>query len=181
MSLLLLPWRAFAQTKRKEVLAFYYGWYGTQAYSGSDIHWKDIDASKRTIGNCPDYPVGGAYDSLDPEVIRRQVAQAKTAGITGFIASWWGEKDRTDQQFPLLLDAADGLKMVPYIEQAQSPESLAADILYLHRRYGGHEAWLTLDGRRVIFLFDRVMQTIGADGWKKARDIVEATAPKALA
>ena len=164
------PWRAWAQAKRKEVLAFYYGWYGLAGRSGQDIHWQGIDTAGKTIANCPDYPFDGAYDSLDPAVIKRQVQQAKDAGITGFIASWWGRNDRTDQQFPLLLDAADGLKLAPYIETAADADGLVADIAYLIQSYGKHESWLRLDGKPVIFVFDRVIQTLGIAGWTTARD-----------
>jgi hypothetical protein len=164
----LWPWRAWARAKHREVLAFYYGWYGTAGHSGQDIHWQDIDTAGKTIANCPDYPQDGPYDSLDAAVINRQIQQAKDAGITGLIASWWGQKDRTDQQFPLLLDAADGLKMAPYIETAANADALAADIAYLLKRYGKHKAWLRLHGKPVIFIFDRVIQALGRDGWKSA-------------
>lgn len=171
------PWGASSQARvgalaepRREVLAFYYGWYGIAARSGQDIHWQGIDTAGKTIKDCPDYPENGPYDSLDPAVIKRQVQQAKDAGITGLIASWWGRKDRTDQQFPLLLDAADGLKLAPYIETASTPDGLAADIAYLVQTYGKHEAWLRLDGKPVIFVFDRIMQTLGIDGWTAARE-----------
>lgn len=173
---LLWPRQVYAQVPRKAVLAFYYGWYGTTARSGQDIHWQGIDAAQRTIANCPDYPKDGPYDSLDPAVIKRQVEQAKDAGITGFIASWWGPKDRTDQQFPLLLAAANGLKLAPYLEKATSPDSLAADIDYLLQTYGKHEAWLRLGGKPVIFVFDRIIQTIGLDGWNAARAKVKGDA-----
>ena len=166
---LLWPWRAWARANHKEVLAFYYGWYGTAASSGQDNHWQGIDAAGKTIANCPDYPQDGPYDSLDPTVIARQVAQAKAAGITGFVASWWGQKDRTDQQFPLLLDAADGLKLAPYIETATNPDALAAVVAYLLENYGKHRAWLRLNGKPVIFIFDRVMQTLKKAGWAAAR------------
>jgi len=155
---------------RPDVLAFYYGWYGTTAFSGQDVHWQGIDATAKTIANCPDYPRDGPYDSLDPAVIKRQVQQAKAAGITGFITSWWGQNDRTDQQFPLLLDAADGLKIAPYIETASDAGGLAADLAYLVHSRGKHEAWLRLDGKPVIFVFDRIIQSLGLDGWIKARE-----------
>ncbi len=165
-----LAWPSLAQARagQKEVLAFYYGWYGVAARSGQDIHWQGIDTTARTIANCPDYPQDGPYDSLDPAVIRRQVQQAKAAGITGFIASWWGQKDRTDQQFPLLLAAAGGLKIAPYLETATNADALAADIAYLLKRYGKHRAWLRLNGKPVIFIFDRVIQALGKAGWKAA-------------
>ena len=35
----LLPAAAHGQTRRKEVLAFYYGWYATQSRSDIVLHW----------------------------------------------------------------------------------------------------------------------------------------------
>ncbi len=170
LSAVLMPMRAFGQARpQKQVLAFYYGWYGA--------------GDHRTLDDAPDKPVGGPYDSLDPATIERHISQARSAGLTGLIASWWGQDDRTDQQLPKLLDAAQkaGLHVCAYVEQGQSPEHLAADILYLHQAYGQHAAWLRLDDKPVLFLYDRVLQTLGLDGWQKARALIEARAPKALA
>lgn len=165
----LWPGAAWARPARREVLAFYYGWFNLSPQTGQDPHWQGIDTTTKTIADCPDYPKDGPYDSLDPAVIKRQVQQARAVGITGFIASWWGQKDRTDQQFPLLLAAADGLKIAPYIETAATPDALVADIAYLLKQYGKHRAWLRLGGKPVIFLFDRVIQTLGQAGWKTVR------------
>ena len=165
---MLWPKRVQAHTRPKQVLAFYYGWYGLHTQAGQDPHWQGVDTTARTIANCPDYPQGGPYDSQDPLVIKRQVQQARAAGITGFVASWWGQKDRTDQQFPLLLAAANGLKIAPYIETAASADALADDITYLLKSYGKHRAWLRLNGKPVIFIFDRVIQTLGRAGWQAA-------------
>ena len=167
---LLTPLRALAQTRPpKQVLAFYYGWYGAPGHT--------------TLDDAPEQPVGGPYDSLDPATIERQVNQARSAGLTGFIASWWGQGDRTDQQLPHLLDAAGkaGLDIAAYMEAATSADALSRDILYIYQTYGQHPAWLRLDGKPVIFLYDRVLQTLGLDGWQKARAQVEAAAPGALA
>ena len=180
---LFLPFRAFAQTSpHKEVLVFYYGWYGTKAHSGANIHWLTPDPAHEHIADSPYYPVGGPYDSLAPETIARQMAQIKAAGITGLIASWWGQGDRTDAQLPALLDAAhaQGLKVTAYIEQAASAESVADDTLYLYNKYTRHPAWLGLDSRPVIMYFDRLMQDIGLDGWHQARSLIEKKAPEAI-
>jgi hypothetical protein len=153
-----LPRLAAAQSRQKAVLAFYYGWYGP------GIHWPPQTPILDT-------PAAGTYDSLDPATVRRHAEQARVAGLTGLVASWWGQGDRTDKQLPLLLDAchAQGLKVCAYVEQADSPETLADDILYLHSTYGQHPAWLRLKDRPVIMLFDRPLQTLGLDGWDKAR------------
>ena len=179
----LLPFRVLAQARpRKEVLVFYYGWYGTRARSGQDIHWLNPDTAHERIADAPNYPVGGPYDSLDPDVIARQMAQIKAAGITGLIVSWWGQTDRTNDQLRRVLDAAgaQGLKVTAYVEQVASAEGVAEDTLYLYRTYGRHPAWLKLDNKPVIMYFDRLMQDIGLEGWQKARAQIEKQAPDAI-
>ena len=116
----LLPAAAHGQTRRKEVLAFYYGWCATQSRSDIVLHWPPQSPILDT-------PADGPYDSLDPAVIQRHAGQAKAAGLTGLVASWWGQGDRTDRQLPLLLDAchAQGLKVCAYVEQAGSADSVA--------------------------------------------------------
>ena len=93
----------------RQVLSFYYGWYGNVAMSGRWVHWRDIDPGTEHIGDATDFPEYGAYDSHDPALIERQVVAARTAGITGFIASWWGQGGFEDKGVPLLLEAATAL------------------------------------------------------------------------
>ena len=167
-SLAAWPARVWAHMRpQREVLAFYYGWYGQGPH----------------VGPFPDIPVGGDYDSLDAAVLSRQVAQAKAAGITGLIASWWGQNDRTDRQLPLLLDACakHGLRVTAYIERANTVEEVAADTLYVYKTFGRHPAWLTCGGKPVIFYFDRLLQNLGLEGWDRARALVESHVPQQLA
>ncbi|MFT4091003.1 MAG: hypothetical protein QM645_09750 [Asticcacaulis sp.] len=166
----------FAQTRSKEALAFYYGWYATPEVSGSYQHWLKPNLNARTLEESPDYPVTGPYDSLDPAVMQRHAQQAKQAGLTGLICSWWGQNDHTDKQLGPFLEvlSAHGLKATAYIERAETVEMLVADILYLHQTYARHPAWLKADGLPVLFLFDRVIQTIGLEGWLAARKAVES-------
>lgn len=172
------PLRTLAAARpAKQVLAFYYGWYGP----GS--HWQSPNPASKTLADSPDFPTAGTYDSLDPAAIDRHVAEAKGAGITGLICSWWGQGDRTDQQLKPLLDKAAmaGLVITAYVENVTSPQALADACLYLLEAYGGHPAWLKLNGKPVIFLYDRVLQTVGLNGWKQARAIIDAKAPGRLA
>ncbi|WP_140984886.1 hypothetical protein [Asticcacaulis tiandongensis] len=168
--------RALAQSRRKEILAFYYGWYATPDISGSYQHWLNPDLKARTLEESPDYPASGLYDSLDPKVMQRHADEAKRAGLTGLICSWWGQNDHTDKQLGPFLKvlAAQGLTATAYIERAETVEMLVEDIAYLHKRYADHPAWLKVDGRPVLFLFDRVIQTIGLEGWQKAREAVRS-------
>ena len=177
-AILAWPMRIVAAARpARQVLAFYYGWYGP------GIHWQDADPVRKTLADSPGYPETGTYDSLDAATIQRHVAQARDAGITGLICSWWGQGDRTDQQLKPLLDAAAtvGLSITVYVENVTSPEALAAASLYNLQAYGDHPAWLKLNGKPVIFLYDRVLQTMGLDGWKRARAIIDAGAPGRLA
>ncbi|ESQ76322.1 hypothetical protein [Asticcacaulis sp. AC402] len=172
-ALVLAPLRVLAATRpKKEVLAFYYGWYRTK---DAQAHWQNPGS--------PNMPIRGPYDSQDDAVITRHVDQAKANGISGFIASWWGPNDATDQQLPKLLRAAGkaGLKVCAYVENAATPQALAEQVLYLHRTHAGHRQWLTLDGRPVVFLYDRVLQTLGLEGWKQAKALIEQNAKGALA
>lgn len=153
----------------RQVLAFYYGWYGNPTTSGRWSHWKDVDESAKTIGGVTHYPVLGPYDSHDPKVIRQQCRWAKEAGLTGFIASWWKQGDFHDQGLPLLLDAAEknGLSVTVYFEVAQTPDSAVQDLLYILGHYGKHPAWLKVDGKPVMFVYGRAVNSIKLAGWRQ--------------
>ncbi|MBW8881656.1 MAG: hypothetical protein JF615_09605 [Asticcacaulis sp.] len=135
LTAVLTPLAAFARPPPgKEVLAFYYGWYGSKA------HWQNPGALH--------HPTSGTYDSHDPAIIARQIDQAKQAGITGLIVSWWGIVDPTDQQLALLLPAAAkaGLKIAAYVENAPTSAALAEQLLYLHKTYGAASRAPFVDG-----------------------------------
>src|SRR4051812_20150666 len=74
-----------AQVTDKLVLAFYYMWYGPTSFSSGQM--ADLPASP--------------YISDHPDVVERQVQQAKAAGIDGFISSWQGTGTETDRNFGL--------------------------------------------------------------------------------
>lgn len=175
LSAMCLPLSGWAQGRCKEVLAFYYGWYGASG-TGDYEHWEGLDTGARTLADSPHFPVTGPYDSLSSETITRHINQAKQAGLTGLIASWWGQDHRTNRQLPPLLEgaAAKGLRVTAYVESTDTVEALAADLVYLYRTYGDHPAWLKLDDKPVIMFFDRILQTLGMEGWLKAKALFEA-------
>src|SRR5262249_10183358 len=53
---------------KKEVLAFYYGWYGNPRVSGAWMHWAKVDKAAGQIGTSTHYPQLGPYDSQDPTI-----------------------------------------------------------------------------------------------------------------
>lgn len=167
LGLIAAPFSARAQARR-EVLAFHYGWYG------ADEGWgRSADGGR----NHPNTPDGGLYDSADPAVIARQIEQARSAGITGFITSWDGEGNRRDRVLEALVAAApEGFSITAYIESSGgSPEVLADRLNALHQRYAGAPRWLRLNGRPCLFVFDRVWQELGQTGWTSARMLHDQT------
>jgi hypothetical protein len=157
----------------KQVLAFYYGWYGNPQVSGSWTHWSAVDQAAKHIGNSTDYPELGAYDSHDPKLIEQHVRKAKEIGITGFIVSWWRQGDFHDKGMPLILDAAQrsGLGITIYFEDVRprdAPDlnSAIEDLLYVLERYGRHPAWLKVNGKPVVFVYARAVRQLKLDGWQ---------------
>ena len=158
----------------KEMLAFYYGWYGNPQISGKWFHWKDVDEAHRKIGESTHFPVLGAYDSHDPAVIARHVREARQAGITGFIMTWWGQRDFHDLGMGAMLTAAGqaGLKITAYYETckprgAPTVEGTVQDVLYLLEQYGGNAAWLKVKGKPVVFVYGRAIGELKLDSWRQ--------------
>ena len=71
------------------IFAFYYQWFNHSSWSRAKI----------------DYPLIGTYSSSDAAVIRHQIREAESAGISGFIVSW---KDTAlnNQRLRLLIKVA---------------------------------------------------------------------------
>jgi hypothetical protein len=158
----------------KQVLAFYYGWYGNPEISHRWVHWKNVDPVKKHIDESTHFPVLGAYDSHDPKIVDTHCRQAKEAGLTGFIVSWWRQGDFHDEGLPLMLDTAQkyGLKITVYYETVPprgSPtvEGAVGDLAYITKKYGTHPAWLTARGKPVIFVYVRALNDLKLPGWQK--------------
>ncbi|GBC94093.1 hypothetical protein HRbin15_02600 [bacterium HR15] len=166
----------YQQIPRK-VLAFYYGWYGNLQTSGRWVHWEQVDPERKQIANSTHYPVLGAYDSHDPQVVRQHCQWASEAGLDGFIVSWWVRGDFHDQGIPLLLDTARqyNLQVTIYYEMVPkpgNPESAVQDWLYLLRQYSSHPAWLTVDGKPVLFVYGRALGQLSLTQWAQVLERV---------
>ena len=145
-----------------EVLAFYYGWFGNP----KNPAWGRVDAAKHEIDNTARYPAKGAYSSHDPAIIEWQIDQAKAAGITGFVVSWWGLGDWDqwhDDSLAMLLKCAEQkhFKISIYWERAPGDgqgqiDGAINDISYVLNKYGKSAAFLKVDGKPVIFAYNRV-------------------------
>ena len=138
------------------VLAFYYPWYGTpDGPSRAWVHWNP----HRSHHDSAHDPAYGLYDSRDPETVRRHIREAKSAGIDGFIASWWGPYGFEDLAFDVLMNVAEEEDFLVsiYYEQAGTPFEIVSDLAYFLSRHGDSPALLHADGRPVIFFYVRVM------------------------
>lgn len=165
---------AVARDVPRQVLAFYYGWYASPKFSGQWRHWSPVDAEGKQIANITDYPTFGAYDSHDPTLIERQFQIAQTAGVTGFIASWWGRGSFEDKGIPLLLTAAKARSMVisAFYEDAKGNDtesrikSAVKDLGYIISQYGQNPAWLKVNNKPVVFIYGRAIHELTLDDWK---------------
>lgn len=156
----------------REVLAFYYTWYGTPDREGKWVHWGGENKTAHDIPESRHYPARGAYDSQDPALLESHILQAQAAGLTGFIATWWGQNGYEDRAFQLLLDQADkhDFKTTIYWETApgKGREQIAhavADLVYVVQKYGPRKSFLKVDGRPVIFVYGRVMEEVPFASW----------------
>jgi hypothetical protein len=149
------PARHPAQTPPapRQILAFYYPWYGTP--SGPSRQWSHWEPATRTYTDTPSL---GLYDSKSPAVIRQHIEWALTSGIDGFISSWWGPNTFEDQALRELLKIAEemGFQVTVYYETAATREQVVRDFRYLIDRYGKSPAFLKWQGKPAIFVYGRV-------------------------
>ncbi|MFC2023787.1 endo-1,3-alpha-glucanase family glycosylhydrolase [Chloroflexota bacterium] len=140
------------------VLAFYYPWF---------------DANTWNSGTVPDIPAS-PYNSDDPGVMARQIAQAQGAGIDAFVLNWWGVKNRTEKNLKALLDVAGGKGFrVSAVFDLNSPVmgdvgSYAENLRHLHSVHAAHPAYLRYQGRPVVFFYN--VSRLSAATWQSLRD-----------
>jgi hypothetical protein len=155
----------------RQALAFYYPWYGNPATSERWLHWQGPANEAPRQSPTLNHPALGLYDSHDPAVIARHVAQAKAAGLTGLIVSWWGIDSFEDKAMAAILGAAKKaeLRITVYLEQQKGGAAGAArDLSYLLATYGDHPAWLQVDARPVLFLYLQALRDLPARDWRAA-------------
>lgn len=163
LALTALPAVPAAQAQRQPtVLAYFYGWFNTD-------QWNDPNLVDR-----PAEP----YNSADGGVMARQISQAQSAGIDGFVMSWFGpDEPYTTGVFHGLLDqaAAHGFRAAVDVDMGQgfigTPESALNTLSYAVNTLGNHPAYLRYDGKPVIFFWKQ--QRFTPQQWRDIRAQVD--------
>jgi hypothetical protein len=129
----------------KKLLAFYYPWYKMRSWDAPRLK---------------DHPLV-RYESDDPETIKRQIEQAKSVGIDGFVSSWWGPNTRTDKNLKPLLDIAaeKDFEICIYFETLTGagdpiePEEAYRRLEFMLSTYADHPAYIKMDGKPVVLFW----------------------------
>ncbi len=144
-------------------IALYYPWYSLDSWTSADLM---------------DHP-STPYASNVATDVARQMDQAKSAGLSGFIVSFTGKGTSSDQNIAMMLDVAKDkdFKVGFFLETTiegltNNPDNIAASINYIADTYGDHPALMAVDGRAVIVPWLTGDTTL--DNWKSARDKVRA-------
>ena len=128
------------------------------------------------------------YSSQDPAVIREQIHRAQAMGISGFVVDWYGDREPfIDRAYSLMQEEAAKSKFqvaMMYDETEQedgATDEAIADFTMFHDAYlsskaPGHQAYLTYEGRPVIFIFPKGRHT----DWNKVRAVVDKWKPAPL-
>jgi hypothetical protein len=161
-----------SNTPVRPVLAFYYMWYRQSDWS---------------LSKMPDLPIS-KYLSSDDATIDRQVNEAANAGITGFISSWWGQGDQTDQNFVKLLAHSATLENKTryhfassiYFEcdspHLSSTSSIVNSLRYLRSRYTNNSHFFHWQGKPVIFFWKPLSHGRTLAQWAAIRKEVDPDA-----
>lgn len=151
----------------------------------------------RAVGNSPQvialyeawfgHPrhISVGYSSQDPAVIERQIKAAKAMGITAFVVDWYGDRepfiDRAYAEIQKTALKADFQVAMMYDEPSQEDDATdeaIADFTMFHETYlspkaEGRQAYLTYQGRPIIFIFPKG----GHTDWDKVRAVVNKWNP----
>ena len=161
----------------------------------SGWHWTmgKTDAAKGELAS--HYrPLGGAYDSADPDLIERQTLQMKVAGFDGMLVDWYGDRDRYDylpnhRATERLFQGAKrvGLSFALVYEDATVPNLISGGIFKKDdavpeghalfqraaKRWFGSPTYQKLDGKPLVMVFGP--QFYADDDWPRIFDGLAVT------
>jgi hypothetical protein len=124
--------------------------------------------------------ISAGYSSHDPAEIDRQIRQAKAMGISAFVVDWYGDREPfIDVSYALIQSRAteNEFQIAMMYDEAEEEDGATdeaiADLTMFHETYlsskaPGRGAYLTYEGRPVIFIFPTGKHT----DWSKVRTVV---------
>jgi hypothetical protein len=132
--------------------------------------------------------VSAGYSSHDQAVISSQIRRAKAMGISAFVVDWYGDREPfIDRSYALMQTAAANEQFQVAMmydetdEEEGATDQAMADFTMFHDTYlsskaPGHQAYLTYEGRPVIFIFPKGRHT----NWNRVRTMVNKWNPSPL-
>jgi hypothetical protein len=120
------------------------------------------------------------YSSQDPAVLTSQIRKAKTMGISAFVVDWYGDRQPfIDRSYSLMQKAAanENFQVAMMYDETDAEDGATDEALadftmfhetYLSAKSPGHAAYLTYEGRPVIFIFPKGRHT----DWNRVRKLV---------
>lgn len=118
------------------------------------------------------------YSSVDRNIVERQIEQARSLGIEAFVVDWYGpQKSFIDRAYAVMQNAAtdQGFHVALLYDETsdgqRATDTTIADLQYAYQHYIGPQAgqlrgaYLTYDGRPVIFIFPKSHKT----DWARVR------------
>jgi hypothetical protein len=167
------------------ILLFSPGCHGPESSQPVPLKYKAVGSTPQVIalyeawfGHPKHMDVG--YSSQDPSEIAKQIREAKARGITAFVVDWYGDREPfIDKSYALVQSVAakkDFQVAMMYDEtdhEDGATDEAIADFtifrdIYLSQKSPGHQAYLTYQGRPVIFIFPKG----GHTDWDKVRAVV---------
>lgn len=125
------------------------------------------------------------YSSHDPKVIKDQMRQARDAGISAFLVDWYGDREPfIDDSYALMQKTAarQHFKIAMMYDETDADvgatDEAVADFTMFHDTYlsaksPGASAYLTYEGRPLIFVFPKG----GYTDWDKVRALINTWNP----
>lgn len=119
------------------------------------------------------------YSSQDPLTIKKQIQQAKSLGMSGFVVDWYGDREPyLDKSYALLqsIAADEHFNVAMMFDESNHETDMATDDAlvafenfrekYLAPEARGRQAYLTYIDRPVIFVFPKG----GHTDWNRVRE-----------
>jgi hypothetical protein len=128
------------------------------------------------------------YSSHDPAVIRKQIRAAKSMGISAFVVVWYGDREPfNDVSYALVqkIAAEEKFHVAMMYDESDTEDGATdetlADFKTFHDKYlapdvAGRGAYLTYEGRPIIFIFPGA----GHTDWDRIHTLINGWNPQPL-